>query len=161
MKLGYAASALGIAGLASVALAWQLSASNTVAKHLPGKWMKDAVVTQHLEPDSRIAQFDRLEFTNDPSVIRRMEAIAVRVRGLNVVLSGMMKLDGNDNPYVVAQKEGTTTLIWFHPGEDSKLGDPVSRVVNLIVAKDEMHDMLFLGDENGMRGASVCFMRAK
>lgn len=161
MKVRYAATALGIAALASVALAWQWSASNTVAKHLPGKWMLDTEITQRLDPDSRLAQFNRLEFTNDPSVIRRMEGIAVRVRGLNVVLSGMMTLDGNDNPYVVAQQDGTTALIWFHPGVDSKLGDPFSRIVNLIVAKDEMNDMLFLGSESGLRNASVCFKRAK
>lgn len=162
MKLRTSLAALGIATLAGVALAWQISnPESPVDKHLPGKWIIDTEMTKQLDPDSRLAQFRELTFSDDPSVMKRMGDISKRLAGIKISLSGVMSIDTNSHPYVVSPRDGYSTLIWFHPGVDSKLGDPVSRIVTIVAAKDPLHDMLFLGAESGARNASVCFKRAE
>jgi hypothetical protein len=160
MKLRTATTGLGILALAGAALAWQISNQESpVAKHLVGKWTIHPDITRRLEPDSRLAQFTEMSFTDDASVMKRMSDIAVRMRGLDVTLSGMMTLDGNANPYVLTEHKGTATLIWFHPGDESKVGDPVWRLATIVLAREPMNDLLFLGAEDGARNASVCFRR--
>jgi hypothetical protein len=163
MKLTHPLTAIGIATLATAAIAWQVAGRaqpNPIPKHLPGAWTVEAQITKHLDPDSRLARFANLSFTNDPRIIQRYAYSSHRLRNMNVVLGGMMTIDGNSNPYVVAEKDGCNTLVWFHPGTESKLGDPVARCVSIVLGRDVRSDLLFLGEEDGARRASVCYKHA-
>jgi hypothetical protein len=162
MRLRQAMTALGIGMLATLAYAWQRTAtSNAVAKHLAGTWAVDREITARLDPDSRLAQFNTMTFTDDSSVMKRLGDISARLKNMNLITSGTLTLEGTNFPYVLAEKEGMTTLIWFHQGEETKVGDPVARIASVIVAKVPTNDLLFLGADEGARNASVCLKRAE
>jgi hypothetical protein len=163
MKKNHLLSAIGVAALATAAVAWQLTIvptlKNPLPKHLPGAWTMDMEITKKLDPDSRMAKFTNLSFTNDPNVLVKYTNASERLSGMTLILGGMMTIDGNTHPYVVAEREGCNTLIWFHPGTETKLGDPVAKCVSIILGKDMLSDLLFLGSEDSARGSSVCYKR--
>lgn len=152
-----------VAGLATAALAWQLTLTpvykNPLPKHLPGNWLLDKEMTMKLAPEARLAKFGSLSFTNDVNVLEKLSNVADRLKDKNLIMSGMLTIDGNTHPYVIHEKEGCSTLIWFHDGVETKVGDPVAKCINIILAAEPTNDMLFLGDEGGLRGASVCYRR--
>jgi hypothetical protein len=164
MKRNSILAAVGVAALATAAMAWQLTIQpvqkNPLPKHMPGNWTVEAEITAKLNPDSRLAKFTNVSFTNDPMVLQKYTNASERLQGMNLILGGMMTIDGNSNPYVIYEKEGCNTLVWFHPGTDTKIGDPVAKCVNIILAGEMSNDLLFLGDADGARRASVCYKRA-
>lgn len=173
MGLRHTAAAMGLAAMASGALAWQetpprqippvqrSSSPNALVRHLAGSWTVDMDITSRLEPESRLAQFKSITVTEDPSVMKRLADQSPRLRGLDLILSGTLTIEGNASPYVVAQKDGMSTILWFQPAGEDKLGDSNARIVNLVVAKSAGNDLLFLGGEDGARNASVCFKRSE
>ncbi|MBK7874593.1 MAG: hypothetical protein IPJ77_02390 [Planctomycetes bacterium] len=163
MNLKQTLTFAAVAGLAAAAVAWQLSITpvykNPLPKHLAGNWLLDKEMTIKLAPESRLAKFGSLSFTNDTNVLDKLSNVADRLKDKNLIMAGMLTIDGNTHPYVIHEKEGCSTLIWFHQGVDTKVGDPVAKCINLILAADSTNDMLFLGDETGLRNSSVCYKR--
>lgn len=153
-----------VASVATLGIAAQLVLhpvqKNPLPKHLPGDWAVDLGVTKQLAPDSRIAKFSNLSFTNDPNVLSKLGSAAYRLRDQSLIMSGWMTIDGNTHRYVISEKEGCSTLVWFHEGTETPVGDPVAKCVNMILASEAQNDMLFLGDKDGARNASVCYRRA-
>jgi hypothetical protein len=164
MKKNHLLSAIGVAALATAAVAWQLTIvpvlKNPLPKHLPGSWTMDMEITKKLDPESRMAKFTNLTFTNDPHILDKYTNASERLAGMTLILGGMMTIDGNTHPYVVAEREGCNTLIWFHPGTETKLGDPVAKCVSIVLGREWASDLLFLGNEDSARGSSVCYKRA-
>jgi hypothetical protein len=163
MKLKNTLVAVGVAALATAAVAWQIGIQpvqkNPLPKHMPGNWTLDAELTKRLEPESRLAKFTNVSFTNDPNILQKYTDASDRLKGMNLILGGMMTIDGNSHPYVVSEKEGCSTLVWFHQGTETKIGDPVAKCVNIILAKEMLNDLLFLGDVDGARTSSVAYKR--
>ena len=163
MKLGTILGATGVAVLAAAAVAFQLSitpvAKNPLPKFLPGNWLLDKEMTAKLAPDARMAKFTELSFTSDASMLDKLGSAMERLKDKNLIMAGMLTIDGNRHPYVIHEKEGCNTLIWFHQGVDTKAGDPVAKCITLIPAAESGNDLLFLGDETGARKSSVCYHR--
>lgn len=161
MQLGQMALAMGLASLAGLAFTPQRSTTgNSAVRLLKGSWTIDGDITARLEPDSRLAQFKTIAFTDEPDVMKRLQDTSQRLKGLNLILSGTLTMEGNNSSYVLAEKDGMTTLIWFQPATEGKVGDSNARVLNLVAAKSPNNDLLFLGAEDNARNASVCFKRA-
>ena len=163
MNFKHTLTIAAVAGLAAAAVAWQLSITpvlkNPLPKHLAGNWLVDKEMTLKLGPESRLAKFGSLSFTNEPMVLDKLANVADRLKDKNLIMAGMLNIDGNTHPYVIHEKEGCSTLIWFHQGVDTKVGDPVAKCISIILAADPTNDLLFLGDESGLRNASVCYKR--
>lgn len=163
MNLKRTLGVVGVAGLATAALAWQLTITpvlkNPLPKYLPGAWLLDKEMTLKLAPESRMAKFTELAFTNDVNVLDKLSNVMDRLKDKNLIMAGLLTIDGNTHPYVIHEKEGCSTLIWFHQGVDTKAGDPVAKCISLIPASESTNDLLFLGDESGARKSSVCYKR--
>jgi hypothetical protein len=162
MKLSHPLTTIGIVTLATAAIGWQVASrpTNPIPKHLPGAWMIDAEITKHLDPNSPMAKYTRVSFTSDPRVIQRYVNVSERLRNMNFVTGGLMTINGTSNPYFVTEKNGSNTLVWFRPGLDPKLGDPDAKCVSIVLGRELRSDLLFFGEEDGARRASVCYKRA-
>ncbi len=121
--------ALSVASLAGLALAWQSTnagTGNSAVRLLKGSWTIDGDITARLEPDSRLAGFKTIGFTDEPDVMRRLQDTSQRLKGLNLILSGTLTMEGNNSSYVLAEKDGMT-IADLVPARDRRQGRRLER----------------------------------
>lgn len=143
-------AALSVLALATVALAFDLTITpvpdNVVSNRLAGTWTLNTDITKRMDAERTTKPIERLEFTNDASVLKRLSAVSKRFETIKIFASGMMTFDGAAHPYILINNGGNMSLVWFTAGKDGTLTD-VSKVIHIATSRVQANDLLFFGGD--------------
>lgn len=132
-----------------------------IAKEVAGTWKKNVEITRQLNPDRSVWDIEGLSVQWDTELGRQIPTTHASMRDRTIIASGSITLDGKSYPCVIAEQRAALSLVWWLPGKESPFGEGKVSRVNMVVARDHASDLLFLGGEDGLRGATVCFSRSR
>ena len=142
-------AALSVLALATVALAFELTISpspdNVVSNRLAGTWVINTEITKRMEAERTVKPIERIEFTNDASVLKRLSAVSKRFETIGIFASGMMTFGGTAHPYILIDNSGNMSLVWFTE-KDGALTD-VTKLIHIATARLPANDLLFFGGD--------------
>lgn len=117
---------------------------NVIASRLIGKWTTEQPLTKKLTGAKSTQR--EIEFINDEPILAVIP-LPELLRETEIYLAGIMNLSGTSHPFVLISHHGNPRVVFFRDSEEHPMGDTESFIVMMAIAKDEEHDLLFIGGD--------------